>query len=227
MNSKTTSLVQLRRGHLAKPAGRGDPRKKNIWVVHGFDDSRIVLVSDLRLDHFFFTEGDPAVTEADYLSADSDRILGADGICFDAVVTHRDRHRECRLVLGAATDASDPGQAERMKFRTFAARQMGATYVEITATELDSAQQRIRNWERLLAIHRRCRHRHLGVLEQVVLARITQQGAATVQEVLGWFTDESPALLVASVAHLLRSRKLTSDLDSSAWSMHTRLGVET
>ncbi len=79
--------------------------------------------------------------------------------------------------------------------------------------------------ERLLAIHRHCRPRHLGVLEQVVLPRITQQGAATVQEVLGWFPDESPALLVASVAHLLRNRKLTSDLDSSTWSTHTRLYI--
>jgi hypothetical protein len=144
---------------------------------------------------------------------------------FDAIVTRQDGHRECRMVRPKATDASIPALAEQLKACRSAARHLGASYVEITATDLDQAEQRIRNWERLLAAYRRCAHRQLDVLEQLIFVHVTRAEEATFRDVMGWIPHESTALLAAAIARLLRRRKLASDLDVATWSMHTRLQV--
>lgn len=225
MMPKASSLAQLRRNHLARRRGIGDPRKQNIWVIRSFDCPRIVLVGDLRLDHFFFTEGDPSVATATYDSADNDQSPGYGAVGFDAIVTYRDGRRECRAVRALTADRSTPALEAQFQSCVSAAYRMAASYVEITAADLDRAQQRIRNWERLLAAYRRCAHRPLEMPEQRVLLGLARAGQVTFREMTAWFSDDEPALLAAAVARLLRKRKIVGDLDSATWSMNTRLRV--
>jgi len=225
--AKVPSLVSKRRRNLLKqPKAKGDPRNQNLWVVRAFDGTRIVLASDLALDHFFFAEGDSAVVTVQYPAEQVPEALGCDGVYFDALVTYRDGKRECRHVRGVPIELSSSQDAERLKTYHAAAAHLGATYVQVTASELDRAKQRIHNWTRLLAAYRRCSHRPLDVLEKLLAAHLTSSGETTFQEALTWVPEEPNALKVAAFARLLRKRLVVSDLDEATLSLRTRLWME-
>ncbi|MBD8898549.1 hypothetical protein [Rhodanobacter sp. DHG33] len=222
--AKVPSLVTKRRRNLLKqPAAKSDPRKENLWAVRAFDGTRIVLASDLALEHFFFAEGDPTVATVQYPTEQAPEALECDGVNFDALVTYRDGNRECRHVRAKPLNLSSPRHAERLKSYQTAATHLGAAYVEVTVSELDTAKQRIRNWARLIAAYRRCSHRPLEVLEKLLAAHLTSAGETTFQEVLTWIPEEPNALKVAAIARLLRRRLIASDLDEATLSLHTRL----
>jgi hypothetical protein len=106
------SLACKRRRNLLKqPEAKGDPRKQNLWVIRAFDGSRIVLASDLALQHFFFTEGDPSVSTVSYHYSQATEQLDDGNFCFDALVTFRDGRKVCRHVREAPTDPAVPRQA--------------------------------------------------------------------------------------------------------------------
>lgn len=226
--TKAPSLAHKRRRDLLKrPEAKGDPRKQNLWVIRAFDGSRIVLASDLALHHFLFTEGDPSVSTVCYYYRPSPDDVDAGGICFDALVTFCNGSKVCRHVRAASSDLSVPRQAEHFQACQRAARDVGASYAEITAAELDRSVQRIRNWTRLLAAYRRCAHRPLDVLEKLLIVHLTRAGQSTIQTALTWIPDASHALVIAALARLLRKRQIASDLDEATWSLHTRIGVTT
>lgn len=222
--AKVPSLVSKRRRNLLRqPQKKGDPRLQNLWAVRTFDGTRVVLASDVALEHFFFTEGDPTVATVQYPSEQAPEMLSWEGVYFDALVSFRDGRRECRHVRRASIEPISLRHSERLKAAQAAAWHLGATYAQITASELDGAKQRIRNWMRLMAAHRRCSHRPLEVLEKLLAAYLTRAGETTLDGLLSWVPEESDALKIAAAALLLRKRLIASDLDEATLSRHTRL----
>lgn len=219
------ALTTMRRAKFIGNQPVGDPRKANIWIVHTFDHRRVVLLSDLDLDHFYFTEGDPAVTSADYDPPAHRTVLDGDTfeIKFDALVQFEDGTTQCRHVRQDPLKSAGAEGCRLLSACQTAAGALGAKYREVSAANLDSAQQRIRNWSRLLAAYRRCQHRSLAILEHVLLARLRHERETTVDELLLALSEESPAIVLGTLASLLRQRLACADLDTQTWSRSTNV----
>lgn len=226
MKAKKPSLVQARRTQWADGKLPGNPQKQNLWIVSGFESppQQIVLLGDPRREHYFYTEGDPAVATATY-NPDPIKIHGPapapDSISFDAIVHLSDGSKQCRSVLGEGTLSAKQQLAR--EWRQEVATSLRARYVEVTIAELDKHRMRVLNWSRLVAAYRRCRSHPLGLLQQVILARLQNVEAASIAEVISWHPNGERALIIAAVASLLRRRLICSDLDGACLSWHTRL----
>lgn len=226
MASQSASPARVQRRRAAGNLQDNRDVRSGIWIVHTMDGGhRIPLLGDLRHEHFYFTEGDPRVGLAEYdlqptattLDDTSDKPLR-----FDGLVTRLDGSRGCRRVAERALDPSNDVDAHLIERYTAAARRLGGAFEEVTAAHLDTANVRITNWPRVLGAYLRCRGRSLGVIEALVSAHVPGGGIA-LGGLLDRLSDQPPALLLASVARLLRHRQLCSDLDDRAWSRHTLL----
>jgi len=211
------SLAQTQRDALVDEVERRGRKTANIWLLREPSTGKdVVLVGDLRMEHFFATEGDPALDRAEYGPAP---IAAGDNVVkFDAVVDLRDGRRECRQIRRRvpAEHASEQASA------TEAAQRLGGRYVVVTPRELDAQRQRIQNWQRALPALNRCAHRPLELVEFEVLARVPPGRPATIGELCAAL-ERDPALLVAATVRLVRKRALTSDMDSRPWGQNTRV----
>lgn len=222
---KVKSLAQSRRRRLVGDKPLAGSKHSNIWTVRSFHSSEmIVLIGDLRIEHYYFCEGDPEVEDADYGPAPMK--VTYDGasheIRFDAVVTLRDGKKECRDVRPKKRSREIVSDLAALQLRLLAAASVTANYVEICPDVLDASRQRILNWSRAIAAFQRCRHRPLQLLEHIVIARLSDGEAACIGELI-LSMQEPPALIVAAVVSLLRKRALVSDLDSRTWSKHSKV----
>ena len=214
------SLAQSRRDALMETVGRRGRKTANIWLLkEPLTGKDVVVVGDLRMEHFFATEGDPEVANVVY---DPQPVEVADqSVQFDAVVDFQDGHRECRNVRRtAAGDVS-----EETSSTTLAAQRLGARHVVVTTRELDAHRQRVQNWQRALAALNRCRHRPLELLEFEILTHMGPGGATTIGDLCQALVQD-PALLVAATVRLVRKRALSSDMDHKPWSRSTRIARE-
>ena len=201
--------------------------RSGIWIVHAMDGGqRIPLLGDLRHEHFYFTEGDPKVGLTEYVLEPTATTL--DGVSdkplrFDCVVTTLDGGRYCRRVAEQSLDPAVDSDARLIERYTRAARRFGGTFEEVTAAQLGAASVRVSNWVRVMGAYLRCRGRPLGVIEALVMAHVVGVSATALGDLLNRLSDQPPALVLASVARLLRHRQLCSDLDERAWSRHSLL----
>lgn len=214
------SLAQTQRDGLIDAVERRGRKTANIWLLREpITGNDLVLVGDLRMEHFFATEGDPKVTKAVYTPQPAD----GEGrpVQFDAVVDFCDGRRECRHVRRAVTEEeSAPATPANI-----AAKSLGGRYIVVTTRELDTHRQRVQNWQRALAALNRCSHRPLELVEFEILARVDPNHPTTLGELCEALTQD-PALLVAATVRLLRKRTLASDLDDKPWSRNTRITRE-
>lgn len=205
--------------------------RSGIWVVHTMHDcKRVALLGDLRHEHFYFTEGDPCVDSAEYdpppVCTTLDR-AGEPPVRFDAVVTRTDGGRECRLVVSERWNAEVAGDHDRLERHHAASRRLSGTFVQVAAVELEAHRVRVTNWPRVIGAYMRCRHRSLAVVEAATMAALPRNEEITIQDVLTKVSYEPMAIVVASIASLLRSRRIVSDLDRQTWGRFTRLKVVT
>lgn len=211
------SLAQTQRDALIDAVDRRGRKTANIWLLREPSTGKdVVLVGDLRMEHFFATEGDPTVDRAEYESAPVE--AGEATVKFDAVVDFRDGHRECRQVQRVAL----PEDAPELAPTRAAAQRLGGRYVVVTTRELDAQRQRIQNWQRALPALNRCAHRPLELVEFEVLARISAGKPSTIGELCAAL-ERDPALLVAATVRLMRKRALASDMDCKPWGRDTRI----
>lgn len=224
----STNLSPARAQRRRAAGTKGPAPRTSIWVVHGIcGDTRIALLGDLLHEHFYYTEGDPLVLDAEYKTESVKTTLDSEKerpVQFDATVQYLDGHRECRRVRSTRLDPDNAADARMLIRCQAAARKFGATFVQVTPDDLDRHAQRIRNWVRVVGAYQRCRHRPLDLLGKSLLARISSaDGGASIGDALGWFSDEAPAMVAAALAALLRKRQLRSDLDEQTWGRHTHL----
>jgi hypothetical protein len=194
-----------------------------LWAIRLFDGTRTILNGDLSLEHVFYTEGDTTVRSVRYPTEADTEPLGGKNVAFNAIVIQMDGGIQCRHVRAKALDPTVFRDAERLQSFREAAKPFGGSYVEITASMLDQARQRIQNWSRLLAAYRRCASHPLQVLEQRLIERLRREGKSTFGAMLGWQVDPSNALIAAAFISLLRKRQIASDLDEATWSLHTKI----
>lgn len=228
---KSTSPARQQRRAAAGVRQDNSDVRSGIWVVHSMQDTRrIPLLGDLRHEHFYYTEGDPTVYQADYQPAAITTTLDLPGdrkITFDAIVMRQDGTRECRRV---ASCVLDPNAEEDVRHRGrlhAAARRHGGTLVEVTPLDLDPMRTRIWNWVRVNGAYQRAREYSLSVIEAGIRAKFARGTVKNVGDLLAALPSDSPALVLASVAKLLRERRLSSDLDVATWSRRTKLWEST
>jgi hypothetical protein len=201
--------------------------RSGIWVVHAMQDPRrIALLGDLRHEHFYYTEGDPSVDRVDYWVPRVTTTLDREGdrpISFDAIVTRIDGNRECRRVASRNLDQSVEADAHLLERLGAAARRHGGKLIEVTPEQLDQHATRVWNWVRVMGAYKRARDHSLAVVEASVVARISSGVARNVGELLIALPSDAPALILASLAKLLRQRRLCSDLDRATWSRSTKV----
>lgn len=201
--------------------------RSNIWVVHAMQDPRrIALLGDLRHEHFYYTEGDPSVDRVDYWVTPVTTTLDREGdrpIIFDAIVTRSDGQCECRRVASRKLDPGAEADAHVLERLRAAARRHGGTAVEVTPEQLDQNATRVWNWVRLIGAYQRARDHSLTIVEACVLARVSSGAVRSVGELLTALPSDPPALVLASLAKLLRQRRLCSDLDHGTWSRSTMI----
>lgn len=213
----TKSLAQTRRDKLIDRVERRGRRTANIWLLKQPLTGRdLVLVGDIRMEHFFFMEGDPAVDRVEYEPSSVDTAEAS--ISFDCVVDYRDGHRECHQVRHAPLQENSPAQ----KHGAAAAKRLGGTHVVVTTKDLDSQRQRIHNWQRAIAALNRCNRRPLELIELEILTYVESDRSTTIGQ-LCEALERDPALVVAATVRLLRKRTLSSDMDQKPWSRHTRI----
>jgi hypothetical protein len=217
--SKCTSksLAQTQRDALVEAFERRGRKTANIWLLTSPSTGKdVVLVGDLRMEHFFAAEGDPAVERVEYEPAPI--AAGAATVTFDAVVDFLDGHRECRHVRRASLPEDAPEHATAR----VAAQRLGGRYVVVTTRDLDAQRQRIQNWQRALPALNRCAHRPIELVEFEVLARVPGGKPSTIGELCSAL-EQDPALLVAATVRLVRKRALKSDMDTKPWGRNTCL----
>lgn len=201
--------------------------RSNIWVVHAMlDPRRIALLGDLRHEHFYYTEGDPTVDRVDYWVPSVTTTLDRGDerpITFDAIVTRYDGQRECRRVGSRRLDPSVEAEARVLERLRAAARRHGGTLVEVTSEQLDQHATRVWNWVRVIGVYKRACDHSLTVVEDSVAVRLSSGMATTVGQLLMALPSDPPALVLASLAKLLRQRRLCSDLDRASWSRSTKV----
>ncbi|MBB3228166.1 hypothetical protein FHW69_002801 [Luteibacter sp. Sphag1AF] len=231
MRSESASPARAQRRRAAGNLQDNRDVRSGIWIVHTMDgDHRIPLLGDLRHEHFYLTEGDPAVDVSEYVLEPIVTTLddGSDKpLRFDCIVTRLDGSRSCRRVAERRLDPSNDKDAHLIERYSVAARRLGGKFEEVTAANLDAASMRISNWNRVMGAYLRCRGRSLRVIDALISAHVPGGSEIAMGAVLDRLSDQPRALLFASVAHLLRRRQLGSDLDDRPWSRNTLLSRRT
>ncbi|HEV2682371.1 MAG TPA: hypothetical protein VGV14_17845 [Rhodanobacter sp.] len=181
MKTKKHSLAQSRRSDLVNAICHRGKKLSNIWMVYSaIRDQEVVLVGDLRVEHFYACEGDPTIRTVEYRPEPV--LIGSppQTVQFDAVVRFADGHSECHDVTYFPLSAKDDAVA-RMTLgqRVAAAATIAASYREITTDELDAYHMRIQNWGRALQFVAQCRRRPLEFIEFSVVARVRSHGEAS------------------------------------------------
>lgn len=212
------SLAQSQRDALMETVGRRGRKTANVWLLkEPLTGKDVVVVGDLRMEHFFAIEGDPEVAKAVYNPKPVE--VTDQSVQFDAVIDFRDGHRECRQVRRAVVVEDVPESV------AMAAERLGGRHVVVTPRDLDVHRQRVQNWQRALAAVSRCGHRSLELLEFEILALVGPGQSTTIGDLCEALTQD-PALLVAATVRLVRKHALSSDLDHKPWSRNTRIAQE-
>lgn len=224
---KTISPARRQRRRAAGEQQDNSDVRSGIWVVHSMRDTRrIPLLGDLRHEHFYYTEGDPTVDQVEYQPAAVTTTLDLPGdskITFDAIVTRQNGTRECRRVASYLLNPKTKEGERHLSRLQAAARRHGGVLVEVTPAELDPMRMRIWNWVRVIGAYQRAREHSLLVIEASIRANFARGAVKNIGDLLTALPSDSPALILASVAKLLRERRLGSDLDVATWSRGTKL----
>lgn len=165
---------------------------------------------------FFYCEGDPTVLSADYSLPNTHPSLLANETIASAVVKLDNGFTQVRVL----DDASGRSLASIARLKD----SLGATLLVISLGDLATKSLRIRNWQSAISAYNRCQR--IGILPviQEVKDRIRRGGSTTIGSMVNQLAHYHPSDVIGAVVAALRERSITSNLDSSPWSMHSRLG---
>lgn len=188
----------------------------NLWHLKSPIASHAVTLSgDLSMLLFYYCEGDPAVYRAEYAGAEVDLSIGNQKAVADAVVVLEDGHSQCRVV----------GDGSPKILSNIAALQevCCCPITSISVGDLLGASLRIRNWRAAIAAFHRCQGMDLAPLAEEVEAYVRLRRITTLGNLVNGLDSHHPSHVVGAAVLALRSRAVLSNLDTTPWSMQTRL----
>jgi hypothetical protein len=215
---KGVSPAQAQRDSLTAEVQSRGRKPANIWLLwSAMNDKDLVLVGDLRADHFYACEGDPDIIAVTY-NPDPIPLKVGDNVElleFSARVTLQDNTTELRVV------GPKRGKLDLLRM---AAESSGAKFVHVTPAYLEPLSLRVRNWRWALAALFRCNRHPITNLENTISYFLSRHSQASVGEVFANLTrgDDEP-LVSAAIFSLLSKRLIESDLDFHHWGLNTVL----
>ncbi|HDS0923427.1 TPA: hypothetical protein QDZ10_001903 [Stenotrophomonas maltophilia] len=164
---------------------------------------------------FYHCEGDPNILAAEYAGIALDLTTSEAEAIADAIVVFQDGSSQA-----LALDDGSP----RALARIAALRQScGSSVTTISAGDLLASSTRIRNWKAAIAAYHRCMGADIPSVVQEVKDYVRLRRTTTVGSLVRDLNGHHPSLVVGATVFALRTRSITSNMDSSPWCMHTRL----
>lgn len=218
---KGVSPAQSQRDSLTAEVQARGKKVANIWLLWSAkNDEDVVLVGDLKADHFFACEGDPRIAAVTYNPESIQVAVGEkiERLNFAARVTLQDNTTELHIV------SANRGTKQLLER---AAEISGATLVHVTPAYLDPMAIRIGNWRRALRFLSCCRNRSLANVENAVSHYLFKRSQASLGEVVAHVVrDGDDSLVVAAIVSLLSKRLIESDMDFHYLSLKTTLSAK-
>lgn len=205
---KSRSPAQQGRNRVADAVRKRGQSPYNLWLLQPPLQSDSILVnSDAKMELFYFLEGATEVEEVDYTPLKEDEKSGNSvpgGFEHFANILSRGVRRKV-LWTGASTSAL--GRPEDL---------------QIGFPDLDANKMRVDNWRRVIPCIRRVKLHETNSVERQLSEWFPRNGAS-LQQLLDAHGSVPQGVLLGVVGLLVRKRHWVSDLDSSPWSLHTRL----
>lgn len=188
----------------------------NLWVLQSpLSDQAITVSGDMRMLLFYYCEGDPEVHGAQYSGNALDLSFGEAKAFAHALVEFGDGSLQIRVLDDGSTAAADNISALK--------RRCGRSIYTVGASDLQHSAMRIKNWRAAVAAYHRCRRVELAPVIPEVETYVRRHKASSIGALVRELARHPPALVVGATAYALRCRSIASNLDSSPWSLYTRL----
>lgn len=186
----------------------------SIWQLKSPASQMTPLIGDLRMQLFYYCEGDADLLVANY--APSAILLPPN----DTEVQPEVVATLCSGVVQYIFLDNGSDKFGRIKS---AIGQDDLRFRQITLRDLEAGFMRIKNWQELIAVYHRTDGWNLAPQRHAIINLLTCRREMTVESIVRELRGESPALVLGGLAQLLRERRLDGDLDRRPWSWTTQI----
>lgn len=205
------SLSKIARRAMLGTRGSASDRA-SIWQLKSPTSAMTSLVGDLRMQLFFYCEGDPDLLAADYSPSPIINPLMEAEVLPDVLATLRSGLEQYIFL--------DDGSARSDRVKCMVGN-CDLRFRHVGVGELESNWIRIKNWQALVAICNRSSGWNLNPQRHAIIDLLADREEIAVESIVRRLDRHSPALVLGGLAQLLRERSISADLDHGFWTWST------